>query len=257
MNLIVCLKQIPSEESIKFDSNGNLIRENIKLINNIYDEYALENALILKDKYGFKITAITMGPTSAEEIIRYAISKGVDDGYLISDPKLKGSDAFITSMVISKAIEKIKNEKDYAVFFGLKSGDGETGVVASEVSRFLKIPVVCGVSEIDFFENCFFATQFLSFENVKLKIQKPCCVSFDLSKIKLRVVSIKNKIKSKNFIVPKFSLSDLNLEIDGIKDSPTKVLDLKEVQTNSQRNFEELKLENPEDIEKIKKIIYE
>ncbi|HOJ86516.1 MAG: hypothetical protein N2Z60_06045 [Elusimicrobiales bacterium] len=257
MNLIVCLKQIPSEESIKFDSNGNLIRENIKLINNIYDEYALENALILKDKYGFKVTAITMGPTSAEEIIRYAISKGVDEGYLITDPKLKGSDAFITSMVISKAIEKIKKEEDYAVFFGLKSGDGETGVVASEVSRFLKIPVVCGVSEIDFFENCFFATQLLSFETVKLKIQKPCCLSFDLSKIKFRVVSIKNKIKSKNFIVPKFSLSDLNLEIDGIKDSPTKVLDLKEVQTNSQRNFEELKLENPEDIEKIKKIIYE
>ncbi len=201
MKIFVFIKQVPKENSISFDEKGNLIRENIEFENNVYDEYAIENAVNLREKYGFKVIAVSMGPKSSEEFLRYAISKGIDEAYLIFDPKLKGSDAYITAMVLSQFIKKINIQKDYSLFFGLKSSDAETGIVTSQVSQHLQIPVITGITEIDFENDKFRVKKKIDNENLIFELPTNCAVSFDLTKIKKKTISIKNKLRAKNILI--------------------------------------------------------
>ena len=81
MNILVCLKQIPSGDDIKIGDDGNLIRENAEAQLNPNDEFALEEALKLKDDNpSASVSVLTMGPPNAEEILKYARSKGADKG---------------------------------------------------------------------------------------------------------------------------------------------------------------------------------
>ena len=71
MNIIVCLKQVPDTQDIKWTEKGTMIRDGVESIINPYDEYALEYALKIKDKFpDTKITAISMGPTQAQNILK-------------------------------------------------------------------------------------------------------------------------------------------------------------------------------------------
>ena len=91
MNIIVCLKQVPDTSDIKIDSTTKrLLREGVKSMINPFDMYAIEEGLLLKEKLGGKVTAITMGPPQAESALREAISLGCDEAILISDPAFVG-----------------------------------------------------------------------------------------------------------------------------------------------------------------------
>ena len=98
MNIVICLKQVPGTTEVKIDPETNtLVREGIKNIVNPFDTYALEEGVRLKERYGGKVTAITMGPRQAEEMLREAISSGADEAVLISDTAFAGSDTLATS----------------------------------------------------------------------------------------------------------------------------------------------------------------
>jgi electron transfer flavoprotein beta subunit len=217
MNIIVCLKQVPLTEDISFDEKGNMIRENLKSGINPADDYALEQALILKDKFpDTKILALTMGPKQAEDISKYAISKGADDAFLINDNSLKGSDALITAMVLSKAIKKIKSEflKYDLIFCGDRSLDGETAHVPAQISIFEDIPDILFAKKIIGFENSrIIVEKELNDEVLNIAADMPCLVSFELNpEISCRLPSIKNKIKSKSFNVKKLNIYDIGLK---------------------------------------------
>jgi len=259
MKIIVCLKQVPEEEDIRFDSKGNLIRENIKLATNIYDEYALENALLIKDKTQSEVITLTMGPPQSEELIKYSISKGADNGFIITDPNLKGSDAFITSKILSLGIKKIISDDDFIVFCGLKSSDGETSVVPSEIASNLQIPSLTSAKTVEINNNdSIIVKKENSSEKMEIEIKKPCVISFDISAILLRIISIKNRLKSKNFKPVIFSLKDFDIKnFDGLKESPTEVIDLKELKTEQTRNTKTLNINDENELSEIKKVIYE
>ena len=90
MNIIVCVKQVPETTEVKIDPKTNtLIREGITNILNPFDAYAIEEGLQIREKMGGKVTVITMGPPQAEKVLRDAISVGVDDVILLSDPALQ------------------------------------------------------------------------------------------------------------------------------------------------------------------------
>ena len=97
MNIAVCVKQVPDTADIKWTEHNTIQREGVESVINPFDSYALETALRLKDKdSAVKITALTMGPLQAEEIIRKAISIGVDGGFVVSDKKFAGADTVAT-----------------------------------------------------------------------------------------------------------------------------------------------------------------
>ena len=79
MLIVACIKQVPDTTQVKVDPvTGTLIREGVPFIMNPYDTHALEESLRLKDKYGFRVAVISMGPPSAEETLRKAQAVGVD-----------------------------------------------------------------------------------------------------------------------------------------------------------------------------------
>ena len=89
MNIVVCIKQVPDTTEIKINPvTGTLIRDGVPSIMNPDDKGGLELALELKDKFGAKVTVITMGPMQAESILREAYAMGVDRAVLLSDRKL-------------------------------------------------------------------------------------------------------------------------------------------------------------------------
>ena len=148
MNILVCLKQVPDTTQVQIDSETNtLIREGIKNIVNPFDTYALEEGIRLKEQYGGKVTAISMGPPQAEEVLREAISTGADEAVLLSDSAFSGADTLATAYTLAQAVNKIA-EYDL-IICGRQTIDGDTAQVGPELAEMLDIPVVTYVSRVE------------------------------------------------------------------------------------------------------------
>ena len=109
-NSIVLVKQVPDTANISgkvMKDDGTVNRSMLPAIFNFEDVVALELALQVKDKFGGKVTAITMGPPRASDILRECLYMGADEVYLISDRKFAGADTLATSYVLSETIKYI------------------------------------------------------------------------------------------------------------------------------------------------------
>ncbi|HLB27968.1 MAG TPA: electron transfer flavoprotein subunit beta/FixA family protein, partial [Dehalococcoidales bacterium] len=148
MNIIVCVKQVPGTTKVKINPETNtLIRQGIENIINPFDAYALEEGVRLKERFGGKVTVISMGPPQAEVILREAISCGADEAILIGDAAFAGSDTLATSYTLSRAIQKIK---DYdLIICGRQTIDGDTAQVGPETAEALGIAFISYVSKVE------------------------------------------------------------------------------------------------------------
>ncbi|MEY8764156.1 MULTISPECIES: electron transfer flavoprotein subunit beta/FixA family protein [Clostridium] len=147
MNIVVCLKQVPDTNEVKIDpKKGTLIREGVPSIINPDDKNALEEALVIKEKEGGKVTVISMGPPQAEVALREALAMGADDAILITDRAFAGADTCATGYALSGALKKL----DYDIIFaGRQAIDGDTAQVGPEIAEFLHIPQVTYVEEVE------------------------------------------------------------------------------------------------------------
>src|SRR3989339_1985114 len=102
MNFIVSIKQVPATTNVQINSDtGTLKREGVESIINPFDEYAIEEAVRLKERTGGRVTVITMGPPQAETALREALSRGCNDAILLSDRAFAGADTLATSYALS------------------------------------------------------------------------------------------------------------------------------------------------------------
>ncbi len=152
MKIAVCIKQVPDTESeIKWDTpKGTLKRDGMNPIINPFDEFALEEALLTREKYDGEIVAITMGPEKANDVLRGALALTVNEVHRCTDDVLAGSDTYATASVLAAAVKKAGGVD--LVFCGKQSTDGNTGVVAAELAAILGwSPLTCvsKVREID------------------------------------------------------------------------------------------------------------
>lgn len=148
MHVIVCIKQVPDTTNVKINPETNtLMRKGVESIVNPFDEYALEQALRLKDSHGARVSVITMGPPQADIILREALAKGADDGFLITDRAFAGADTLATSYSLAKAIQKVNPRPDI-VFFGKQAIDGDTAQVGPGVSEHLGYPLLTNVKKL-------------------------------------------------------------------------------------------------------------
>ena len=93
MNIIVCIKQVPDTTDVKINPETNtLIREGISSIINPFDVYAIEEALRLKEKFGGKVTVISLGPPQCINALKEAVGMGADEAILLSDAAFAGAD---------------------------------------------------------------------------------------------------------------------------------------------------------------------
>jgi electron transfer flavoprotein beta subunit len=147
LNIVVCIKQVPETTEVQFDEEtGRLKREGVAAVINPFDEYAIEEALRLKEKHGGTVKVLTMGPPWAADALRDAIAMGADEGWLATDRVFGGADTWATSLTLARCIEKIGPYD--LIICGLKTTDGDTGQTGPEMAEHLDIPHACYVSEI-------------------------------------------------------------------------------------------------------------
>ncbi|MGO9137160.1 MAG: electron transfer flavoprotein subunit beta/FixA family protein, partial [Syntrophales bacterium] len=148
MNIVACVKQVPdTEASIKVKPDGSGIDEaGIKWVMNPYDEFGVEEALKLKEKFGGDVTIVSVGPARALETIRTALAMGADKGIHINDPALEGADAYNIAAALAAAIKGIPHD---IIFCGQRAIDDDAGQVGSVLAEFLGIPQVTFVTKLD------------------------------------------------------------------------------------------------------------
>ena len=150
MLIVVCIKEVPDPAYINIDpATGTLIREGVPSIVNPFDMHALEESINLKEKYGFQVAAISMGPSSAEETLRNAVAMGVDEVVLMSDPVFSGSDTLATTKVLAEAIKRLAEKEEIAlVICGKQTIDGGTAQVGPGIATRLKYSQLTLVDQI-------------------------------------------------------------------------------------------------------------
>ena len=226
MNIIVCIKQVPGTTEIKIDPKTNtLVREGVKSIVNPFDTYALEEGVRLKERYGGKVTVITMGPPQAEEALRETISLGADEAVLLSDRAFAGSDTWATSYVLSKAIARIANYD--IIICGRQTLDGDTGQVGPELSEMLKIPFVSYVSKVEEIKDKYIRVQRMIEEGHDvIETTLPAVITVVKEINVPRLPSLRGSMKAKTAKIPVWTAADIGAEPDkaGIPGSPTRVV---------------------------------
>lgn len=153
MNIVVCVKEIPDPEipasAFRLDpeSKRAILPGGRKLVISDYDERAVEAALKIKDSLDSKITVLSLGRESAQDIIRHCLAMGCDEGILLSDPLFDDSDSFATAFVLAEAIKR-KGEFDL-ILCGRQEGEWDAGQVGSGIAELLGIPSVTTVVNIE------------------------------------------------------------------------------------------------------------
>ncbi|GAB1822010.1 electron transfer flavoprotein subunit beta/FixA family protein [Herbidospora sp. RD11066] len=137
MNIVVCVKQVPDTATErKLRSEDSTLDRSANGVINELCEYAVEDALKLKEAHGGEVTVLTMGPDQATDAIRKALAMGADKAVHLSDEALHGSDALSTSYALSQALKKIGFD---VVILGSESTDARTGMLAAMLAERLGV----------------------------------------------------------------------------------------------------------------------
>jgi len=146
---IVCVKQVPDTANVTTEAmkeDGTVNRAALPAIFNPEDLHALETALEIRDKHGGTVTAITMGPPKASEVLRECLTRGADRAVLITDFRAAASDTLATSYILSQAIKTV-GRYDF-VFCGRQAIDGDTAQVGPQCAEKLGIPQITYLEEL-------------------------------------------------------------------------------------------------------------
>jgi len=147
MKILVFVKQVPDTDDVKLDPRtGNLMRDGVESVINPLDANGVEAALELKEKYGGTVTAISMGPPQADDVLKKALAMGCDESVLLSDRALGGADTLATGYPLAKAAEKIGGYD--LLICGRHAVDAETAQTGPIIAAFLGIPQVTLVDDV-------------------------------------------------------------------------------------------------------------
>ncbi|MCG3109129.1 Protein FixB [Metallosphaera sp. J1] len=226
VRIIVSIKQVPDADDLRVDPVTNtLVREGVPAVVNPPDLHAIEEAVRLKEKYGGKVTVITMGPPQGEQALRDALAMGADDAYLITDRTMAGADTWATSYTLFKAIQKLGGADLY--LFGRRAVDGETEQVGPQTAKWLGIPVIGYVKEVkEVNERHVVAVKSTEVEEVTMESPIPAVLTIMDTANKPREPDINSLIRAKSAKIVKFSKDDIGAEPNkiGLAGSPTKVI---------------------------------
>ncbi|WP_235530242.1 MULTISPECIES: electron transfer flavoprotein subunit beta/FixA family protein [unclassified Nocardioides] len=148
------MKHVPDATADRrFESDNTVDRVGVDGLLSELDEYAVEQALQIKEKSGddVTVTALSIGPEKATDAVRKALQMGVDQGVLVTDDAIAGSDAVATSLILAKAIEKIAEGNGAAdlVVTGMASTDAGTSLVPAMLAERLGLPQVTFASVVE------------------------------------------------------------------------------------------------------------
>ncbi len=224
LNILVCVKQIPDVDLVRMDpETGNLIRTGVPTLTNPPDLNALEAAVQVKERFGGRITLITMGPPMAESTLRECLAVGGDDAVLITGRPFGGADTLSTSYAIVMAAG-MKGRFDL-IFCGKESLDGATGQMASQLAeRFDAAQISCCRSIEEIADGKIRATRALETGRETVEATLPCLITVEKDEYYGRLPNLAAYLASKTAPVTVFTENDidgLDLQRIGVPGSGT------------------------------------
>ena len=230
MNIIVLVKQIPDTESLfEVDTvNTRINTEDVKWVINPYDEFAIEEALQIKDDLEEgKITVLSMGPARCQTALRTALAMGADQAILIDDPAAEGSDALGTARVLTAAIGMIPFD---LIIAGVRAVDDDGYQVPVTIAEYLDIPQISSVTKETIIDGTICCEQAVEGGFLEVEADLPILFTTQRGINEPRYVSLPDIMKAKKKPLTKMSLADIGVSADqvGDKASMIEILSLSE-----------------------------
>ena len=230
MHIAVCIKQTPSGTDVKVDEKtGCLIRSGVEAAINPFDEFAIEEAVRMKERVpGSDVSVITMGPPQAEDVLREAIARGCDEAYHICGMEFAGSDTWATSYALSTAIKKISQIKGGLglVICGKQTSDSDTGHIGPQLATWLDWPNVAFVRKVESVDNASIRVERLMEDGYDIiEMPVPAVLSV-IKEINIpRIASLKGRLAAKKAVITRWTASDIGCDTSKLgANSPTSVV---------------------------------
>ena len=178
MKIFVTVKQVPDTSGkVAVNPDGTLDRASMQTITNPDDLNAVEAALELKDKFGYRVIAFCMGPGPAEIMLRELMAMGVDEAVLVSGREFGGSDTYATSQIIAAALDTYGIEKDDIILAGRQAIDGDTAQVGPQIAEKLGLPQVSYAGKITKEGDSLIVQRILEDGYMTIKVGTPCLIT--------------------------------------------------------------------------------
>jgi electron transfer flavoprotein beta subunit len=148
VQIVVCCKRVPdtTEAEVAVDASGKDIRrERLAFTINESDNYALEEALLIKEKLGGAVTLVSVGPKEADDVLRMGLAKGTDKALRLDDPGFAGSDGIALARILAKAIDPLKPD---LVLCGSQASDDAQAEVGVMLAELLGLPHAAYVTKL-------------------------------------------------------------------------------------------------------------
>ena len=147
LHVAALVKQIPKFEVMELGPDGRLKRDGVELSMNPYCQRALSKGIELAQVTGGQCTVISLGPPAAEDVVRWGVAAGADEGILISDPAFAGSDTLATARALAEAIKRCGPFD--LILAGKNAVDADTGQVGPELAELLGLPFAAAVRSLE------------------------------------------------------------------------------------------------------------
>lgn len=226
MRLIVCMKQVPAAATASMDPlTKTIVRTGRNAVTNPFDLHALQAGLNIRRQTGGTITGLTMGIPAAQKVLRDAISRGADEGVLLSDRVFAGADTLATSYALSLAVKKLGGAD--LIICGKMAVDGDTAQIGPELAQQLGIPHISDVCEIlEADESHLVVRRVWDDVEQVLNLPLPALITVVKGQETPELATIPGMLKAKDAEIPIWSAEHVGADVTrcGLKGSPTQVV---------------------------------
>lgn len=233
MKILVCVKQVPDPNTVVYQidpGSKRLVRDGVANVLDPGAEVALEAALQLSENTGGStVTVVAMGPEDAEDAIRRALAMGADDGALITDDALAGSDALGTAKALAAAIKEIGFD---IIFCATESTDGYSGMVPGMVAELLGIPHLSFIRSLSIEGGVLTGQRVTALGYQTVQCALPLLVAIASGSHEPRYPALRGIMAAKRKKVEEYALDDLGIAEDnaGEAGARERVLELRPVE---------------------------
>jgi len=209
MKIVVCMKQtFDTEAKIAVDANGKINKQGVSLIMNPYDEFAVEEALRIKEKTAGEVTVVTVAGPEGQDALRQALAMGADKAVLV-DPGMDEIDEFTTASILAKAISEIEYD---VLLGGFRAIDDGSAQVAGRVAEILGIPVVNVITKLEIADGKAVANSEIEGGSQTVEVALPAMFTAQKGLNEPRYPSMKGIMQAKKKPMDKKVLGDLGLD---------------------------------------------
>jgi electron transfer flavoprotein beta subunit len=214
MNIFVLMKRtFGTEEKITLQ-NGRIQEDGAEFIINPYDEYAIEEAIQVRDTHGGEITVVTVGTVDSEKELRTALAMGCDKAVLINiEDDLEDSDQYTTAKILA---EYLKDKNPDLILAGNVAIDGGSGQVGPRVAELLGIPYVTTITKLEIDGSKVTVVRDVEGDSEVIETSLPLLVTAQQGLNEPRYPSLPGIMKAKKKPLDELELDDLDLEEDDV-----------------------------------------